>query len=123
LAFARVPSNASSVVPTAHGGGFAIGAAGTGGGTGGGFPLGGRGGTSGAETEADAAGVGGGADGRFLPSGGTVVGGMGLVCIGGGGKLEVLAEGPVVIPIVDALAFPFGVLAGNDPGRAVVGLV
>jgi hypothetical protein len=126
LAFAGVPSNTSGVVPTARGGGFAIGATGAGGGTGGGFPLGGSGGTGGAGMKAGMAGVGGGADGGF-PSGsgacGAVVGGMGLVCIGGGGKLEVLAEGLVVIPIVGALAFPFGVLAGNNSGRAVVGLV
>jgi hypothetical protein len=38
------------------------------------------------------------------------------------GRLEV-PEGPAVIPVVGALPFPFGVLAGNDPGRAVVGLV
>ena len=35
----------------------------------------------------------------------------------------VLDEGLAVVPMVGALAFPFGVLAGNDPGNAVVGLV
>jgi hypothetical protein len=39
------------------------------------------------------------------------------------GRLGVLEEGPVVIPMIGALAFSFGVLAGNDLGSAMVGLV
>jgi hypothetical protein len=35
----------------------------------------------------------------------------------------VLDEGPTVVVVGVALAFPFGVLVGNDPGSAVVGLV
>jgi hypothetical protein len=46
-----------------------------------------------------------------------------LVWIGGADRLGVLDEGPAVVPVIGALAFPFGVLAGNDPRSAVVGLV
>ena len=115
----------SGVVPTDCGGGFAIGTVGAGGGTGGGFPLGGNGGAGGTGTGAGAAGVGGSTGGGFPSGGGAcgVVVGTRLVCIGGVGKWGVLVEGPAVISGVGALAFPFGGLAGNNPGRAVVGLV
>jgi hypothetical protein len=124
-AFAGFSSNASSVVPTACGGGFAIGIADAGGGTSGGFPLSDSGGAGGTGMGAGAAGVGGGTGGGFPPGGGAcgvVVGGMRLVCIDGVGKLGVLVEGLVVIS-KDALAFPFRVLVGNMPGMAVADLV
>ena len=103
-----------------------MGAAGAGGGTGGGFPPGGSGGAGGTGAGAGAAGVGGGAAGGFPLGGGacgTVIGGARLVGTGGVGKWEVLAEGPAVISKAVALVFPFGVLIGNDPGRAVAVLV
>jgi hypothetical protein len=84
VAFAGFPSNMSGVVPTTHGGGFAIGVAGARGGAGGGFPPGagrGTGGTGVGAGATGAAGVGGGANGRFpLGSGAcdVTVGGMGL---------------------------------------------